>query len=1073
MATEKETREIEIIVNGQKANASLKELAAASALMTNQLAKMAQDDPRRAALIGDFQQIKQRVAATRAELHTYVKTEAEVREETERLSKANQLVVLNGQRVTASFREMRESGSALEKQLHELSADDPNRKKLLADYHALQDRIGHVSQEISGLKPGLDEAGKSGGFFGNAMSSALGFLTGGGALALLGQAFGFLKEAKGDFEESAQAGAQLTATLTSTGHAAGITQKEIEALASKRMDLTNFDDDLTKASASLLLTFTNIKSGVFQEALPAIQDLAQKMVGGGEADLKGASIQVGKALNDPIKGITALSRVGVSFSEGQKKVIESLVATGDVAGAQRIILGELNKEFGGSAEAARKAGGGLATLKMNFNDTKETIGGFVVGALSVAADWLGRLWEKTAPVRDIFGELWAESVRLYENLYDTAEALGLVSAKGDSAGFVAKLLIGLFTILTGASRGVLSVINSLVDGFINLYNKSELFRGAMGGLVGVFKGVAKAAWDYLGGVGDLLVGVFTLDTDKIKSGLKQTFGSLADLTYKSGLNAAENFNKGYNEAKDTRIVRPARGAAGESAPSRGASGAAPASSGQDEGDNSLAEAAAAKVQKVEAAAERAREAARRATKAAQDKADQEHLEGVKKWVQEEGGHLQQRLSYRNQLDQQGMSDEQQRREAQRQKIFDDEDKKYEGLSEKERAQTEVVAAIVAERDLRLRELSAKFAEEDEKERQAKVEAQITRNQTAEEERLAQLEIDKINGVLSEQQYQDAIYAVKMAAAARELELIKQKSGVESAEYKKLHTYLLKEEATHNAKVKAEKDGQVKFEAALVAAKKVFNEQDVAALGEAFGKKSLIYKAALLMQKTVALAEIGIGLQKQIAANSETGAKISALAPPFTVPIGVAYTIGANVVSIAGAIAAGAKIAGFVKGGRTVMAAASSGGGGEQLDLGKLRTDSSGKLRDQNGDEVAGLVHKNEYVIPEWLRADPQVVRIEEYLEARRVQGYLGGGETGPAPAPGGSSAAAVTGGPAESGAALADVLERVASSLEQLNGRLRSVEEWQRETEVHLSMPDLERELATRQQVRFQNGIRA
>jgi hypothetical protein len=78
--------------------------------------------------------------------------------------------------------------------------------------------------------------------------------------------------------------------------------------------------------------------------------------------MKKSAMQLGKALNDPIKGITALTRVGVSFTEGRRRDQGAMVKSGDTMGAQKLILHELNKEFGGSAEAAGKTlPGQLAT----------------------------------------------------------------------------------------------------------------------------------------------------------------------------------------------------------------------------------------------------------------------------------------------------------------------------------------------------------------------------------------------------------------------------------------------------------------------------------------------------------------------------------------------------------------------------------------------------------------------------------------------------------------------------------------------------------------------------------------
>jgi hypothetical protein len=86
----------------------------------------------------------------------------------------------------------------------------------------------------------------------------------------------------------------------------------------------------------------------FDKAQVAILNLSTRL----GTDLTSASVQVGKALNDPIKGVKALGRAGVQFTAEQKAQIEALQESGDVAGAQTIILQELETQFGGAAEAA-------------------------------------------------------------------------------------------------------------------------------------------------------------------------------------------------------------------------------------------------------------------------------------------------------------------------------------------------------------------------------------------------------------------------------------------------------------------------------------------------------------------------------------------------------------------------------------------------------------------------------------------------------------------------------------------------------------------------------------------------
>lgn len=189
-----------------------------------------------------------------------------------------------------------------------------------------------------------------------------------GAVAAAGAAvFGFGVIAVNAARESTAVQNQLNAVLTSTGMAAGITAEAANALANSIANVTNFDDEAILAGENLLLTFTNIGKDVFPLATQAMVDMAAAM----GTDVKSGAIQLGKALNDPVQGISALSRVGVSFTKQQEDVIKALVATGDVAGAQGIILAELSKEFGGSAEAIADP---LLEIKDRMGDLVEGIG---------------------------------------------------------------------------------------------------------------------------------------------------------------------------------------------------------------------------------------------------------------------------------------------------------------------------------------------------------------------------------------------------------------------------------------------------------------------------------------------------------------------------------------------------------------------------------------------------------------------------------------------------------------------------------------------------------------------------
>lgn len=168
--------------------------------------------------------------------------------------------------------------------------------------------------------------------------------------------------------EAADVQAQLGAALRSTGGAAQRSIGQINAHAAALQRVTRFGDEVINSAQGILLSFTRIRGDQFDRATESILDVATAM----KMDLKSAAIQVGKALNDPVVGMTALSRSGITFTEAQKEMVKQLVESGDMIGAQTIILKELETQFGGSAKAARETlGGALASLRNAWGDLFE------------------------------------------------------------------------------------------------------------------------------------------------------------------------------------------------------------------------------------------------------------------------------------------------------------------------------------------------------------------------------------------------------------------------------------------------------------------------------------------------------------------------------------------------------------------------------------------------------------------------------------------------------------------------------------------------------------------------------
>jgi hypothetical protein len=173
--------------------------------------------------------------------------------------------------------------------------------------------------------------------------------------------------------------AQTEAAIKSTESAAGRSLKQINDLNSSLETLTGIETEVIQAGQNILLTFTGIKGDTFDEATKAALDMSVAL----GTDMASAAMQVGKALNDPVDGISKLTRVGVTFTEEQKKLVEQLAATGDVAGAQGVILQELQKEFGGSAKAfGETTAGQIAKVKNSLGTLGEAIAMGILPALN-------------------------------------------------------------------------------------------------------------------------------------------------------------------------------------------------------------------------------------------------------------------------------------------------------------------------------------------------------------------------------------------------------------------------------------------------------------------------------------------------------------------------------------------------------------------------------------------------------------------------------------------------------------------------------------------------------------------
>lgn len=259
-------------------------------------------------------------------------------------------------------------------------------------------------------------------------------------------------------QEARKVTAQTNAVLKSTGGVSKVTRAEIEKLSAAMSRKAGVDDETVQQSENLLLTFTKVRNEagkgnqVFTRGAQAALDLSAAL----GTDLNSATIQVGKALNDPIKGVTALQRVGVSFTAQQREQIKALMESGHQLDAQKLILRELNTEFGGTAAAKATP---LDRLQVSALNLAETLGTELAPAMDEGArqatrfiDNIERDWpqirkeisDTVEPAVDVAGAM-VSLVRSNPELAKTAASMAIIGggavklSKMTGAGSLVKL----------------------------------------------------------------------------------------------------------------------------------------------------------------------------------------------------------------------------------------------------------------------------------------------------------------------------------------------------------------------------------------------------------------------------------------------------------------------------------------------------------------------------------------------------------------------------------------------------------------------------------------------------------
>lgn len=343
--------------------------------------------------------------------------------------------------------------------------------------------IEDVKKDVADLGKTAEQAG---GGFSALQEIAVGALRHIGTLAIDAVVGGFqaiggaISDGIADAKNYAIIAGQTEAVIKSTGGAAGVSAEHVAEYAGALSDAAGqslFGDDQIQESTNMLLTFTEIKGKVLDAATAISVDMAQAL-GGAPKD---SAIQLGKALNDPIKGITALTRVGVTFTEEQRAQIQAMQEAGDTAGAQAVILAELNKEFGGSAAAAADATGGWSEFNGRMGEAKEALGAallpllnqlsgvLLTSVLPVIEDLAGRFGPFVESLGPIVAQVQGFIGGLLASFADTSPLDTFTAATGTLASFwSSQLQPALDAVWTVLQTQVWPILNDLATALFPL-----------------------------------------------------------------------------------------------------------------------------------------------------------------------------------------------------------------------------------------------------------------------------------------------------------------------------------------------------------------------------------------------------------------------------------------------------------------------------------------------------------------------------------------------------------------------------------------------------------------------------
>jgi len=250
----------------------------------------------------------------------------------------------------------------------------------------------------------------------------------------------------------------LSSQLERIGAGGSEQLQRLNAAADELGDATLFSQDDFIQSFNILTSFRAIGVQSFTDVAEVAADVAQVM----STDVKSATVQLAKALEDPKRGLTALSRSGITFNEAQTETIKKLVDSGNLLDAQALILDTIKGQYDGAARAAGKGfAGALDLLTENAGDAAVALGKGIEPAATAAATALAGVFEQISKIPAPAGQAALQLGLITGGVIALNKAI--VAFKATKLAALITAQIGLYKAfgaqiyLTAAAQGALNV----------------------------------------------------------------------------------------------------------------------------------------------------------------------------------------------------------------------------------------------------------------------------------------------------------------------------------------------------------------------------------------------------------------------------------------------------------------------------------------------------------------------------------------------------------------------------------------------------------------------------------------